>query len=311
MNKYTAEAASISIAICTRERPQMLTTLLSSFKRVQCPTGIQVSIDIIENHTEKKLAALIEKISKTVPIQTNHHWEPRLGIPIARNTALRIAKESKATHIIFLDDDEHVSETWLNELWHTYLKYETDCIIQGAVIASIQTTKNKHLHHNFDRQIKTTGERLELFATNNLLIELGALEQYDIKFDESHPLAGGTDNKLARKVTSYGIPIRYCAEAIAFEDIPEERVNISWLSRRNFRIGLTNGEYNKKLGTGLKFPATHAWTLLRYAIRTLTYIVRFNRHKLQKQWLKMCRTAGRVLGFFNLRIDSYKKTDGY
>jgi succinoglycan biosynthesis protein ExoM len=309
-NTYNTDAAKISISICTRQRPQMLATLLQSLENVIYPAGVEITIDVVENNPEKQLTTVIKEASIKIRAKVNHHWVPTLGIPIARNAALRIAKESCATHIIFIDDDERVAPSWLEKLWQTYLTFDERSVIQGAVISSIQTTKNEHLHDYFQRPIKSTGDSLDTCATNNVIVQIKALEDHDLTFDESHPLAGGTDNKLFRKAHSHGIPMWYCAEAIVYEDIPEERVKISWLTKRHFRIGLTMGQNEKKSGAQLNYALSQAGEVIRYCTKSLSSRITLNRMKADKRWLRACKAAGKSLGYFNITIDSYRKIDG-
>jgi len=309
-NIYNTDAAIISISICTRQRPQMLATLLRSIENVVYPTGVKVTIDVIENNPEKQLTAVIQEASKKINVEVSHHWVPTLGIPIARNAALKIARESGATHIIFIDDDERVDSYWLENIWQTYLRFDEKSVIQGAVIPSIQTTKNEHLHQYFQRPIKSTGDRLETGATNNVIIQLKTLEDHDLTFDESRPLAGGTDSKLFSKALSLGIPIRYCAEAIVYEDIPKERVTVSWLGKRHFRIGLTLGQRKKKEGMGLSYATWQMREAFRNVFRAISGLITFKRPKFDKRWLRACKAAGKTLGYFNVTVDSYKKIDG-
>jgi succinoglycan biosynthesis protein ExoM len=309
-NKYLSEPAKISISICTRQRPQMLATLLRSIANVVYPTGVKVNIDVIENNPEKQLTAVIQEASKKINVEVSHHWVPTLGIPIARNAALKIARESGATHIIFIDDDERVDPSWLENLWYTYLTFDENSVIQGAVISSIQTKQNEHLHQHFQRPINSTGDSLKTGATNNVIIQLKTLEDHDLTFDESRPLAGGTDSKLFSKALSLGIPIRYCAEAIVYEDIPDERVTVSWLGKRHFRIGLTVGQRKKKEGMRLSYVRWQTWEAIRNTIRAISGLIVFNRKKFDKRWLRACKAAGKTLGYHNVTIDSYKKIDG-
>lgn len=288
----------------------MLSTLLRSFETLACPKGVELTIDIIENHTEKELTTLIETASKAIEPTVSHHWEPRIGIPIARNTALEVARKNDATHIIFIDDDEWVDPQWLTNLWNAYLQFDENSIIQGAVISSIKTKKKPHLHSHFQRPIKSTGERLETGATNNVIIQLKALEDHDLIFDESRPLAGGTDSKLFSKAHRLGIPIWYCAEAVVYEDIPDERVTVSWLGKRHFRIGLTVGQRKRTEGRGFSYARWQAWEAIRNTMRSLSGLVVFNRPKFDKRWLRACKAAGKTLGYFNVTVDSYKKIEG-
>lgn len=310
INKYTTQAAKISISICTRERPVMLSNLLNSMAELERLEGTEVTIDIIENHTEQSLKELINNLAPKLPFQLNHHWEPKLGIPIARNHALQAAKEAGATHIIFLDDDERVHPQWLKELWSTYLKYGEDTILLGTVISVLESQEKPHLHDLLQRKIRKTGEALDTAATNNVLIQIEALNKHHLQFDESRPFAGGTDSKLFRKAYLLGIPIIYCAEAIVYEDIPEERINMKWISKRYFRFGLTDGEYKKENSASWRFPLDRTRALIKNSFKSLIHLIAYNPAKLRKRWIKVCLASGQILGYFKVRIDSYKEING-
>lgn len=309
-NKYLSEPAKISISICTRERPVMLTNLLRSFEGLKPLEGVEVQIDIVENHTEKNLEALIDELAPSLPFKVTHHWQPRLGIPIARNHALRVAKAAGATHIIFIDDDERVDELWLRELWDAYLQYSEDTVILGTVISAFESSENEHLHHMLQRKIRPTGYALDTCATNNVIVHIETLDQHQLKFDESRPLAGGTDSQLFRKARLLKIPMFYSAEAIVYEDIPAARVNMRWISRRNFRVGLTYGEYKKEQSSGWSFPINRLRALLKHSLKALIHLIAYNPEKLRKRWIKVCLASGQILGFFRVRIDSYKEING-
>lgn len=309
-NKYINEPAKISISICTRERPGMLTNLLKSFEALKSPQHVNVEIDIVENHTEKNLSKLIQKLAPNLPFKINHHWEPRLGIPIARNHGLRVARESGATHIIFIDDDERVDSSWLYELWNFYLKQREESIILGTVISAFESPENAHLHHMMQRPIRQTGDALETCATNNVIVHIKTLDQHQLKFDERRPFAGGTDSQLFRKAHRLKIPMLYCAEAIVYEDIPKERVNMRWISKRNFRVGLTYGEFQRENASGAKFPLNRLRALLKHSFKTLIHLIAYNPIKLRKRWIKVCLASGQILGYFDVRVDSYKKING-
>jgi succinoglycan biosynthesis protein ExoM len=309
-NKYLSEPAKISISICTRERPVMLSNLLKSFETLKPLEGIEVEIDIVENHTEKNLEALLAELSSRIPFKINHHWEPKLGIPVARNHGLRAAKASGATHIIFIDDDETVDSQWLNELWNAYLQYSDDTIILGTVISVFESSENEHLQHLLQRKIRPTGYVLDTCATNNVIVHIDTLDQHQLLFDESRPLAGGTDSKLFRKAHLLKIPMFYCAEAIVYEDIPADRINMRWISKRNFRVGLTYGEYHRENSSGLAFPFDRLRALLKHSFKTIIHTIAYNPEKLRHRWIKVCLASGQIMGYFNVRIDSYKNVNG-
>lgn len=309
-NKYTTDPAKISIAICTRERPIMLTNLLKSFEQIEILQNVDVEIDIIENHTEANLAELIANLAPSLPFKVNHHWEPKIGIPIVRNHALSVARESGATHIIFIDDDERVAPQWLKELWNAYLQYDENTIIQGAVISAFESDHNAHLQDLLQRKIRPTGDHLDTAATNNVIICMDTLSKNHLHFDASRPLAGGTDSKLFREAHLLNIPLIFCAEAIVYEDIPKDRINMRWISRRYFRVGLTYGEFKRQHQAGWRFPLDRAQSLLKNSFKFLLYLIAYNPKKLRIRWIRTCLACGQVLGFSNFKIDSYKNVMG-
>jgi succinoglycan biosynthesis protein ExoM len=288
----------------------MLTNLLRSFATLEPPQGVAVEIDIVENHTEQNLCGLIQKLAPNVPFKINHHWEPKLGIPIARNHGLRVAQESEATHIIFIDDDERVARNWLHELWSYYLKQSEESIILGTVISAFESTENEYLQHMMQRPIRETGYELDTCATNNVLVHIDTLNRHQLQFDESRPLAGGTDSKLFRAAHRLNIPMIYCAEAIVYEDIPKERVNMRWISKRNFRAGLTYGEYHRENSSRLAFPLDRLRALLKHSFKTIIHTIAYNPEKRRKRWIKVCIASGQILGFYKVRVDSYKNVNG-
>ena len=288
----------------------MLTNLLRSFETLKPLEGIEVEIDIIENHTEQNLKGLIESIATSLPHQINHHWEPRLGIPIARNHALRAAENSNSTHIIFIDDDERVDPQWLRELWSAYLTFDQSSIVQGAVISAPETDTNKDLHPFFQRKIRNTGDYMETGSTNNVIIPIESLTQHNLTFDESRPFAGGEDYILTRKAHKLNIPIRFCAESIVYEDIPDERLNLRWLSKRNFSSGLTDGEQQREHNFKISYVTKRLWKLLLNLFKAAILKVRSKHHNTIKKWLKACVKTGQLFGYFRISVNSYKTTDG-
>lgn len=288
----------------------MLTNLLKSFETLQPLEGVEVEIDIVENHTEKNLTELIDRLAPDLPFKVNHNWEPHLGIPIARNHGLRAAKASGATHIIFIDDDERVDPLWLKELWSAYLQFDQSSIIQGAVVSAPETDNNKSLHPFFQRKIRNTGDYMETCSTNNIIIPMDSLTEHNLTFDESRPFAGGEDYILTHKAHRMGIPIRFCAKSIVYEDIPDERLNLRWLSKRNFSSGITNGEQQRELNFKISYVIKRLWKLLLNLLKAAICKVRWKHYDSIKKWLKACVNAGQLFGYFRFSLNSYKTTDG-
>lgn len=303
----------IMITVCTRSRPKMLSKLLDSAISMKLVPEIDTSFLVVENDTEKKSYSLVcEKQAQSKNLKIFYSWEPRLGIPIARNHCLDFAKKMGATHIAFVDDDEWFPEDWLQNIWSYYKTTPPATVIQGPVIPVFQAGTSEHLKQFFYPKQRKTGQQLHMCATNNVLVPFSIFSKHDLRFDETHPMAGGTDSKLFRAARAKGVDLVFCSDAHVYEEIPKERATYKWLTKRHFRVGLTIGEhteFNTKLYIPIYIASRIRDTAWR-SIKTAYYCARGNKTKQAKSWIKACRSAGELLGPVGVRVDSYNKIQG-
>src|SRR3990170_8556189 len=93
------------LAICTRERPMMLSRCLQSVAQFVVPANIDFRIVVVDNaarpeardQTREVIAGILNLERATL---VN---ESRTGIPFARNRALDLAVEHNADVLLFLD----------------------------------------------------------------------------------------------------------------------------------------------------------------------------------------------------------------
>ncbi|MCG8313035.1 MAG: glycosyltransferase family 2 protein [Pseudomonadales bacterium] len=302
----------IFVTVCTRRRPKMLERFLNSFLALQNPDDADVVLLVVENDTNNSMQRLVETKQLTSQNKIIYFWESKLGIPIARNRCIEIAAKNNATHIAFIDDDEWLSTDWLVKMWRYINSLESNHVIQGPVVSIMPSSSPEHLASFFQRRIKETGTELGTCATNNLLAPIDIFDRYNLRFDESQPLAGGTDSKVFSMAKSKGVKLVYCSDALVYESVPPERANLTWLTHRHFRVGLNMGERRMPEGfianTGY-FLAQLLRTTLRLN-KTVFYYASGNNTKQTEYWLKTCATFGSALAPLGLKIDSYTKTDG-
>lgn len=290
----------------------MLQRLIRSYVSLQIPEGVQLCLIVVENDLAPNMRDSVANLNNDPKHPILYAWEPRLGIPIARNRCLDIAMENNATHLAFVDDDEWFPEDWLTHIWGYYRTQPPESVIQGPVISVLPPDAAEHFLPLFQRKLKLTGDQLHTCLTNNVLVPIEFFERFQLRFDESRPLAGGTDSKLFRQAHAQGAQLIYCVEATMFEEVPPERITYRWLSKRYFRIGLTMGEHAKLTRPRDKFK--HAlstlYRSLLNALKSLLYALTFNRKKHWKSWLKSCKLMGECLGAFGVRVNSYTKVEG-
>lgn len=85
-----------------------------------------------------------ERISQNLKLHSFRHflfWNPSKGVSEARNLALR---KAKGTYICFIDDDDWISEKYLEGLLD---KASYDCIVESNVVAIDQKTQKESFHY--------------------------------------------------------------------------------------------------------------------------------------------------------------------
>ncbi|MCG8313034.1 MAG: glycosyltransferase [Pseudomonadales bacterium] len=291
----------------------MLERFLDSFIALSPPEDAHVSLLVVENNHSDAMRSLIEKKQNSSPNPIFYHLETKLGIPIARNTCLKIARAKGATHVAFTDDDEWLAENWLTQMWKYMKSLDSNHIVQGPVISVLPASAPGYLASYFQRQIKKTGTKLNTCATNNLLAPIALFEKHELTFDESRPLAGGSDTKVFSQANSKGVNLVFYSDALVYEAIPSDRANMRWLTRRYFRIGLDLGTRRTKSGrlNSLIYAFNQALKAISRLIKAGYYSAKGNKLKRSENWLKACKTLGCSLSQLGIRINSYSKVEGY
>ena len=97
---------SISVAICTKNRPDALETCLSSMRALAPPPA---EIVIVDNDPS---SGLTRPVAARFP-EVRYVLEPRPGLSVARNTAIR---SCRGRIIAFTDDDVQVHPGWIGAI---------------------------------------------------------------------------------------------------------------------------------------------------------------------------------------------------
>ncbi|HEY7504262.1 MAG TPA: glycosyltransferase [Gemmatimonadales bacterium] len=126
-----APGLSVTVAVCTRDRPDDLATCLDSLERVEYP-GLEVLV--VDNAPSSEASrVLVEGRSGRV----RYVREPRPGLDWARNRAIA---ESGGDVIAFTDDDVSVDPGWVRALVAAFGSDESIVAVTGLVLpAALQT----------------------------------------------------------------------------------------------------------------------------------------------------------------------------
>lgn len=307
----------VCIAVCTRARPKMLRACIRSLVLQQPPAGWNLAILVIENDPNPGCASVVEEEARSASWPIYYTHEPELGIPIARNTAVRKALELKAGWIAFIDDDEIAIPEWIGKLCSKATQEGVD-IVNGPV----QYQYPAKTPNWFQRRAATgTETRAGSLATNNVLVRSSLFEEngLGLRFNEGMRFTGGSDGEFFRRAVDLGATAAWCADASVIETVPENRLTLKWQLSRAFRTASNTVEVElaqkgvlraalkrapknllRLIGGGLYAPIILLWPTNLPAIQRLGF----------KGLKSMASALGGLSRFFGFRPQPYRQMDG-
>ena len=213
---------SLTIAICTKDRPIRLERLLKSLD-VVTPTSRFEALEIlvIDNASVDDSTRLVAAAHPLV----RYIREPLTGLDFARNTAVR---EGTGDLLAYLDDDVVVDVHWLEGLYSVWFdcpdaggysglvmpyKLDTPARISfeyfggfGRGFARVHHHSLKFGNRLFPAACGVVGSGCNMAFDRRLLIEIGS---FDEALDTGAPLPGGGDLDIFYRVLRTGRGIVY------------------------------------------------------------------------------------------------------
>ncbi len=164
--------------------------------------------------------------------------ESRPGIAAARNRAL--GESGSSDLLVFIDDDEVPVEGWLRHLVGAF--ETTPCVaVAGTVTSRFEGELDPWIRAGefFHRRRLPTGTRIDVAATNNLLVDLRFVRRVGLHFDERYALTGGEDTLFTRALVAHGGSMVWSHEATVVDRVPRDRMTREWVLRRALSSGNT------------------------------------------------------------------------
>jgi GT2 family glycosyltransferase len=120
---------TVSVVICTRDRPEQLVRCLQSLQNLSHPPQEIVVVD--NAPTTDKTRQLVSKMPGVRYLQ-----EPRPGLSVARNTGIR---HSTGNIVAFTDDDVIVHPDWIARLLHSFQNPQVMAVTGQILPAELET----------------------------------------------------------------------------------------------------------------------------------------------------------------------------
>lgn len=301
---------NITICIPTYKRPEMLRDLILSIIGCNINKSLirDVKIVVVDNDismtAELTMNELNEKYNDTFGI--SYFSYPVKGLSNVRNELLKKAYLFNPDFVVFIDDDEHVTTEWLNELVKTIITNKGD-MVMGPVISSFGNKSSRYISCWIERQNYLNNTRLNFIRTGNLIINVKSLLANNIWFDPRFNSTGGEDSYFGIQMMQKGATIFWASDAIAYETVPDNRANLKWLMKRYYN-GANIFTYILKVEKAYTKLIKKVLTSLIYMIAgaCATVITPFPMKR--KYWglLKLSEGMGGVAGLFSIKYYEYK-----
>jgi hypothetical protein len=241
-------ADSLVVAVLTYRRPDDIGAILplvveqaaavaqGAAERGDGPRSLHVVVIDNDPGGDARQTVLAAAAVSPVPVEYVH--EPRPGISAARNRALAVAQDHDL--LVFIDDDERPDPGWLAALL-TEWRRSGAVGVAGPVRSEYEVEPDAWVRAGgfFTRRRPTTGTRLEVAATNNLLLDLRAVRAAGLAFDDALGTQGGEDSLFTRQLVASGGLLTWSAAARVVDVVPRARITHRWVVLRAFSSGNT------------------------------------------------------------------------
>lgn len=304
------------VAVCTitYRRPDGLRRLLDSLDaltfRVDPP---ELEIVVVDNDGQGSGGSVCDSFRPRSKWPVLYEIEPRRGIPFARNKAVSLVVDS-AELIAFIDDDEEAEPNWLDELLRVQRETEAD-IVTGPVAAHFAEPVPTWIRRGrlFGSRHHTTGDRLDVAFTHNVLVASEVYRTMPMCFDEEFAMTGGSDSEFFRRAHRAGHTIVWAESALVREWIPQSRACVSWLVRRSYRAGITLSVIAMKQAPGwrtrlLSVAKAGVWFVIGVTVLPAGFVS--GRAVMVKGLRFMAYGVGTLVSLFGTRFEEYRTVHG-
>lgn len=259
------EIVHIMISICTCMRPKMLKDALLSINKLEIPENIKVEVLIVDNDKEQSGKRIFEEILPEMKCKMHYFVEENRGISNARNKVLEEAIKLGASHILFFDDDEILTQDVLVKHIEMYNKTPDAHIISGPTINKFNDNYPQYIKKHMvfkQKTTKKTGLIRNNCAAGNVFFPITIVKEFGLRFASEYVFMGGEDGDFFNRASKLGFNIVWCNEAVIEEVVPPTRANIPYILKKCY--------YNGFAGTYAKFKNNKKISKkLLYTVKTL------------------------------------------
>lgn len=242
---------SIVVAVLTFKRPDELGEFLEVFAQIEKPARCRLMLLVVDNDAKASARELVAAWQKRIP-GLRYVVEPKVGIPVARNRAVREALACNADALCFIDDDEIPDGRWLVYLVAAW-RHSGAHLVGGPVrvaaaplhaspwqrLINASLAARARRKHAMTARAAASGGRFTI-VTNNWLCDLHWLASTALRFDERLLLTGGSDTAFCTAAVAAGCRKAWTPDAIVQETIGTDRLTLRYQLWRGMSQSMTH-----------------------------------------------------------------------
>ena len=234
----SAEIRKVDIAVCTWNRPALLTSTLDSFSKLSVETTIRLRIIIVDNNSTDSTPEVIQAFESSEFAKSNAVValkEAQQGHTFSRNCAVDAADSDL---MIWTDDDVEVPRDWVTKYVEAANQNSDITFWGGEIAPKFENDVPKWIHENWDAlkgcfAVREFAGELELDPSRlpygaNFAVRTAI--QKEFRFNESlgrrgDEVLGEDELDLFRRLLAAGHRGQWVPDAGLEHLIPEERAS--------------------------------------------------------------------------------------
>jgi len=238
----------VTTILCTYNRCQSLAKALDSLAVSILPENIEWEVLVVDNNSTDQTTAVVEGFRRRYPGRFRYLFEGRPGKSYALNSGIR---EARGDVLAFVDDDEIVEQTWLQNL--TSVLHDGQWAGSGGRILPMKSFKPPHwlaldgpynlvgaLCANSDLG-DVPGDFKAPPLGGNVAFRREMFNKYGLFRTDLGPFPdskiGFEDTEFGRRLIAGGERLRYVPSAVAYHEVHESRVRKEWFLAWWFDFG--------------------------------------------------------------------------
>ena len=234
----------ITVCLCTFRRPELLRKLLASVSAQRTDGRFSVSVSVVDNDPELSGKPVADAFASDAANEIIYTHVPDKNLALLRNISL---SHARGDYVAFIDDDEYPVDDWLSLLLKTLHEYRADGVLGPIVPEYLAPPPDWIVRGRLcERQRLSTGSRLSWrqTRTGNALLKRALFSDPANLFNLKNRL-GAEDDSLFKKLMEQKKSFVWCDEAVVREQIPADRLTLTYFSKRSRLIGYMTYAYEQ------------------------------------------------------------------